>query len=181
MAPIISMKKGFTLLEMAIVILLFSFIILILSSVYTTVIRASILANDYYQSLENVRLGTEKIWRLLKYGWSFNISNSSVEFKRKDCIPLKIYFDQTKKFLYYCENSNCSSLFDENLVKVKDFRVETDTPNTNQKYAYFQYAPKLIILYYDLDITSKRGNITNLKFQQAVAPINSTYSINLCE
>jgi len=176
-------NKGYTLLEMAVVILLFSILVAIITSVYLTLVNASITANDYYQALENTRLGTEKIWRTLKYGWSFEVINTStLRFKKKDCATSTITFNSsTKELLYFEEGIGTSSVFDSTLVKVNDFRVATDTPNTSQRYAYFQYAPKFILLYYELELRSKRGATTSLIFEQGVAPLNSVYSTNLCE
>ncbi len=171
-------NKGYTLLEAMIVIFMLMTILTIVSIIYTSLVKTTILANDYYQTLENVRLGTEKVGRILKYGWNFQVSGSAINLQRKDCTPVNINFDQSK--LNYCEGSTCSSLFDENLVKVNNFLVATDTPNTNQRYAYFQYAPKIIILYYSLELKSKRGVTTTLEFEQAVAPLNSAYSQSLC-
>jgi len=175
-------KKGFTILEMSIVILLFMFAVLTVSTIYLSLINASVLANDYYQALENVRLGTEKIWRILKYGWSFRVisNGSGIIFQKKDCTTTTIVFSDNR--LYYREgNMETTTVFDPELVKVNNLIIATDTPQTSETYAYFQYAPKIIILYYDLEIKSKKGATSTLIFEQAVAPLNSTYSTNLCE
>ena len=179
---IIKRNSGFTLLEMTIVLMLFTIVMTALSIIYINLTRAALIANDYYQSLENVRLGTEKLWRVLKYGWNFNLSSNSISFKRKDCTPITVEFDSQTKTLIYTEgNSNGSSyIFDPEFVKVNNIIFASDRPLTNQRYAYFQYAPKIIVIYYDLEIKSKKGLIAPLKFQQAVAPLNSTYSSSVC-
>lgn len=190
MASIFSIKnkkernRSFTLLEVSIVILLFMFAITIISGIYLNLVNSSILANDYYQALENVRLGTEKIWRILKYSWNPRLVNNGkgIIFNKKDCTTTTINFNQTISNLEYKEeNYATTTIFDSDLVRVKDIIFATDTPNTPQTYAYFQYAPKLIVIYYDLEIKSKRGVTTSLVFEQAVAPLNSVYSTNLCE
>jgi type II secretory pathway pseudopilin PulG len=177
-------KNSYTLLEVTIVLLLLSFAILIVSQIYLNVINTSIIVNDYYQSLENVRLGTEKLWRILKYGWSFNVLNNGqgLRFQKKDCTTTTISFNTSSRILNYQEeNLTPEPVFDPDLVKVNGVIFATDTPNVNETYAYFQYAPKVIIIFYDLEIRSKRGVTTSLIFEQAVAPLNSTYTSNLCQ
>lgn len=175
-------NKGFTLLEISVVILLFMIAITLVSGIYLNLVNSTIIANDYYQALENVRLGTEKIWRILKYGWSFEVTPNQINFKKKDCTTTTITFVSSSEALYYQEEGlQRESVFDPELVKVNNIIFATDTPNTTQRYAYFQYAPKLIIIYYDLEIKSKRGITTTMVFEQAVAPLNSVYSTNLCE
>lgn len=179
MASIFAVKNsGFTLLETAVVIMLLMIVITIVSIIYVNLTKAILIANDYYQALESVRLGTEKIWRILKYGWSFNVSSNQISFKKKDCTPATISFNNN--LLLYQDGTGSSSVFDQNLVKVNNIMFAVDTPRTSQRYVYFQYAPKIIIIYYDLEIKSKKGLTSSLKFQQAVAPINSTYPVNLC-
>lgn len=175
-------NKGYTLLETAISILMIVAIITAISIVYVNLIKSTVLASDYYQSLENVKLGSEKIWRILKYGWDFEkINDSDLKFKKYDCSEAGIRFNNNK--LEYCEGNPCiyQSVFDENLVKVNNFLIATDTPNTDEDYYYFQYSPKIIILYYNLELKSKRGVTSTLEFEQAVAPLNSIYSRSSCK
>ncbi len=172
-------NKGYTLLEVTIVILMLMLILTTISVIYVNIVKSTVLANDYYQALENVRLGTEKIWRVLKYGWNFQASSSTINFRKKDCMLVTINLVGSK--LNYCEGSICSSLFDENLVKVNNFLIATDMSNTTQRYTYFQYAPKIIILYYNLEIKSRRGLTSTLEFEQAVAPLNSVYTTSTCQ
>ncbi len=176
-------KRSFTLLEMTAVILLFSFIIVIISTIYINLTNASIIASDYYQALENVRLGSEKIWRILKYGWNFHlINNQQLDFRKKDCTFASIRFNSGQRALEYGEGSppNYQSVFDPDLVKVNNIIIATDTPRTTQTFAYYQYSTKLIVIYYNLEIKSKRGTTSSLVFEQAVAPLNSVYSTSLC-
>ncbi|MER3570086.1 MAG: hypothetical protein C4348_00510 [Patescibacteria group bacterium] len=185
--PMIKNKKSFTLLEIAIVIFLFSFIVTVVSTIYINLTNASIIANDYYQALENVRLGSEKIWRTLKYGWNFNlVNNQQLDFQKKDCTSASLKFNSSTKTLEYIEYSegnplNYQAVFDPNLVKVNDIIIATDTPRSTQRYDYFQYSTKLIVIYYDLEIKSKRGVTSSLIFEQAVAPLNSVYQTPRCQ
>jgi len=178
----IKKRKAFTLLEMMVVILLFSFVVLIVTSIYLSLVNTSLIANDYSQALENIRLGTEKIWRTLKYGWSFQLIGDGISFQKKDCTDASLTFDRNNgQLIYWDRQSGTSSVFDPNLVKVKNMSFALDRPRTNQTYAYFQYAPKIILISYDLEMKSTRGVTTTLVFEQGVAPLNSVYSTNLCE
>lgn len=176
-----SNNKGYTLLELMIVIFMLMMILTITSIVYISLVRATILANDYYQALENVKLGTEKIWRALKHSYNLQVGTSTIDFqifKEGFCVTTTISFADSK--LNYCQNSSCTSVFDENLVTVIDFRTATDTPNTEQRSSYYQYAPKIVILYYNLELKSRKGITTTLEFEQAVAPLNSTLNDTIC-
>jgi type II secretory pathway pseudopilin PulG len=175
-------NRGYTLLEMVVVILMLMMILTVVSSAYVNLVKATILANDYYQALENVRLGTEKIWRSLKYGWNFRlVGNSEINFKDKNCATTTINWTGIGGNLRFCTDSvECSFIFDSNLVRVNNFLIATDTPNTNRTDFYFQYAPKIIVLYYNLELISRRGLTTTLEFQQAVAPLNSVSSRGNC-
>lgn len=180
----IKKRRGFTLLEMTIVVLLFMIIVTFVSGIYLTVINSSIIANDYYQALENVRLGTEKIWRILKYGWGFQVisSGQGLIFRKNNCVTSTLMFFPPNGQLIYQEwGSATSSIFDPNLVKVKGITIATDIPNVNETYAYFQYAPKIVFINYDLEIISQRGVTSSLQFYSAVAPLNSVYTSNLCQ
>ncbi len=183
---IVTKNKGYTLLEAMVVIFMLMIILMVISSVYISLVRATILANDYYQSLENVKLGSEKIWRALKNSYKLQAGTSTIIFKifrEGNCVTTTVSFADSK--LNYCQDS-CSSVFDENLVKVNDFLVATDTPNTdtsnpNPPREYSRYAPKIVILYYNLELKSKRGITTTLEFQQAVAPLNSALPSVICQ
>ncbi len=180
----INLKRGFTLLEMSIVIFLFMIIVTLVSKIYLNLVNSSLIANDYYQALENVRLGTEKVWRILKYGWSFRVinNNQGLEFQKNNCVNATIIFTPSSQQLIYQEgNSATTSIFDPNLVRVKNITIATDRPATDQRYAYFQYAPKIIVINYNLEIISKKGVTSSLEFYSAVAPLNSVYSNNLCQ
>jgi prepilin-type N-terminal cleavage/methylation domain-containing protein len=171
-------NKGFTLLEMALVILMLSFALVVIGNIYPNIIRTSVLLDRKIRALENINLGTEKIWRLLKYSWSIEIQNSGrgISFKDNNCNP------KTIRLWEYNILIDNTELFDPNLVKVNDFRVAVDSPSPSalgERFAYFQYAPKVIVLYYNLEIKERTGT-SSLIFQQAVAPLNSLYLVNKC-
>jgi prepilin-type N-terminal cleavage/methylation domain-containing protein len=174
MAYRFSMKnKGFTLLEITVVILMISFILIIAGSIYTGIIKTSIALDRRIRALENVNLGTQKVWRLLKYSWSIRTSGTGISFKDNNCNQRTIQLSGNNILIDNTE------LFDPNLVKVNDFRVAIDSPHTTERYAYYQYAPKVIVLYYNLEL-KERISTSSLIFQQTVAPLNSLYSVNKC-
>jgi len=175
MAHYFSVKnRGFTLLEIAVVILLVSLILLIVSDIYIGITKTSVILERRIRALENVNLGTEKVWRLLKYSWDIQNLGNGIRFKNDNCVPMTIQFaDNNIKI-------NDEDLFDPYLVKVNDFRTAIDSPNTTERYAYYQYAPKVIVLYYNLEL-KERITTSSLIFQQAVAPLNSLYSVNKCQ
>ncbi len=178
-------NKGYTLLEMIFVVFMLSMILTFVAIVYISLVRASILVSDYYQALENVRLGTEKVWRYLKYGWDFQVTSTQIGimFKDKNCNTTTIRLDGSSLNLEQCFGATCNltSVFDSSFVGVSNFLIATDTPDTTTVDAYYKYAPKVIILYYNLELKSKRGSTTTLEFQQAVAPVNSVLSRSLCQ
>lgn len=175
MASIFRIKnKGFTLLEMTVVVFLVGFMITIISTSYFAFMKTVVDTDRKVRALENVQLGTEKVWRLLKYGWSFQNLGDGIIFQDNNCNTTTIIATSSNIFI------NTEHLFDPDLVRVVDFKVATDTPSTNETYAYFQYAPKLIVLYYNLELKG-RSATTSLIFQQAVAPVNSLYISNKCE
>lgn len=181
MASIFSIKnKGFTLLEMLITIFLISFLIVAIGTIYFSIIKANVHAERKLRALENIQLGTEKVWRLLKYSWSIQNLGNGITFKDNGCNTTTIIFDRDQKNILIKDSINDLPLFDPDLVKVIDFKVATDTPSTDQTYAYFQTAPKIIVLYYNLEIKG-RVVTSSLIFQQAVAPLNSVYTANKCE
>jgi len=166
-------NKGFTVLEMAVVILMISFVLVVVSNIYTNIIRTSVSLDRRIRALENVNLGTQKAWRLLKYSWDIQDLGNGIRFKDDNCTQRTIRFYSNNILIDNTE------LFDPNLVKVNDFRVAIDSPRTTEQYAYYQYAPKVIVLYYNLELR-ERVSTSSLIFQQAVAPLNSLYSVNKC-
>jgi len=61
------MKKGFTLLEISLVILLAGLLMIVVSNFYLGIIKALIIADVFQNALDNVKMGSEnfqnyKIW-----------------------------------------------------------------------------------------------------------------------
>lgn len=178
------MKKSFTLLEISLVILLLSIIIFVVSSIYLGITRALIIADNLQLALENVKSGSEKIFRITKYGWGFEVDQNQISFYDRNCQSRFILkFQNNNIYLERRDNNNnlieSEEIFDSNLVKVRNFMVTKDYPRTTESYFYFQFAPKIIIYFYDLELRTKIGT-SSLVFEQAVAPLNSVQNINLC-
>jgi type II secretory pathway pseudopilin PulG len=167
-------NKGFTILEITVAILMISFVLVATGNIYINVIKTSVFLDRRIRALENVSLGTNKVWRLLKYSWSIKNLGNGIAFKDNDCTPRTIQLSGNKILIDNTE------LFDPNLVKVNDFKVAIDSPRTTERYTYYQYAPKVIVLYYNLEIKERTGT-SSLIFQQVVAPLNSLYNVNKCE
>jgi hypothetical protein len=156
-----------------------SFVLVAVGNIYTGIIKTSVALDRRIRALENVNLGTEKVWRLLKYGWSIQNLENGIRFKDNNCATTTIQFVSSSSTIQI----NGRELFDPNLVKVNDFRVATDSPSSSaegERFAYYQYAPKVIVLYYNLEL-KERVSTSSLIFQQAVAPLNSLYNVNKCE
>jgi len=172
--------KGFTLAEMLTVMVIFMIAMTLLTTIFMNLVRSTLIANDYYQSLENVKLGTDKVFDILKSGWSFKISSpENLDFKDVNCVTTTISYDSNLKILKIIRDFRESEVFDPNLVKVNNIIFATDTPNTFSGI-YSQTSVKIIFIFYDLEIQSRSGLTSTLKFQQAVAPLNSIVSHNQC-
>jgi type II secretory pathway pseudopilin PulG len=167
-------NKGYTFLEIAVVILMVSLLFIVIGDIYSRVIKTSVALDRRIRALENVNLGIEKVWSLLKYSWSIQTFGTRISFKDNNCNQRTIQLSGNNILIDNTE------LFDPNLIKVNDFRVAIDSPGTTERYAYYQYAPKVIVLYYNLEL-KERVSTSSLIFQQAVAPLNSLYSVNKCE
>jgi prepilin-type N-terminal cleavage/methylation domain-containing protein len=181
------MKKGFTLLEISIVILIFSLIMVALASIYTSLMRALIIADHLQASLENVRYASEKIFRIVKYGWDFSINSpNSISFYDRSCDSIFEIKFQNENLILEKKDPNSGNvlesgeLFDPSLVRLKRFEIIRDLPNTNETFFYFQYAPKVIVFFYDFELITKAGT-SSLAFEQAIAPLNSVMNISLCQ
>ena len=171
-------------MEISIIILLVGIIIAVVSNFYLGIMRALIIADDLQTSLENVKSASEKIFRLTKYGWGFNVTSTEIDFYDRSCsYRFKIKFENNNLILEKEDSFGNiierEEIFDSKLVKVKDFKIYRDEPRTNESYFYFQQAPKVIIYFYDLELKSKIIT-SSLIFEQGVAPLNSVQNINLC-
>jgi len=178
------MKKGFTLLEISLVILLAGLLMIVVSNFYLGIIKALIIADVFQNALENVKMGSEKIFRITKYGWDFEVTSTQISFYDRNCDYRYLLRFRNNNLILEKKDRNgnpieSEEIFDPQIIKVKDFRIYKDKPLTTETFFYFQYAPKIIIYFYDLELKTKIGT-SSLIFEQGVAPLNSVQNISLC-
>jgi hypothetical protein len=175
-------NRGFTLAEMLTVMTIFMIAILVIVNIFVNLVKSTLIANDYYQSLENIKIGTDKIFEILKLGFYFKVlTTSTLEFKDIDCVTTTISYNQSSSSLEIIRDPEIIEVFDNNLVKVKGIMFATDTPSDPTSSDYRKKSNKIIIIFYDLEIYSRSGVTSSLKFQQAVAPLNSIVSSPSCK
>ena len=172
-----SIKKGFTLLESVVVLFLFVTAMTITSQIYINLIKAAILAQNFQLSLDNVRLGAEKVWGELKNGTNFIPSANGIQFLDRLCRQIKIY--RSGNNLIYDIRGQSVSLFDDRLVEVTDFKIFYDNPSGDPNF-YFGQANKIFILNYKVNLKTKTLVIP-FEVWQTVAPSNSSLINNPCQ
>jgi prepilin-type N-terminal cleavage/methylation domain-containing protein len=171
------MKKGFTLLESMVVLMLFVVAVLIASQIYFNLMKSALLAQNMQLSLDNVRFGVEKVWTEIKNGSNFVPSATSIQFLDRKCRLVKIY--QENYNLIYEINNSTSTIFDESLVSLKNFQIYYDSPSGNPN-SYFGTANKIFVIHYQVDLKTKTLTIP-FEFWQTVAPSNSVFFNNPCQ
>jgi len=178
-STIIPMKKskGFTLVEVLIVLALFIVAVTVTSQIYINLIKASILAQDMQLSLDNVRFAVEKIWLDIKNGTDFRPSGTSLVFQDRKCRLVKIY-KKDDNLIYEVGNKQ-SPLFNNNLVVLKNLKIYYDSSSVNPNF-YFGTANKIFVIHYQVDLKTKTLTIP-FEFRQAVAPSNSIFLNSPCQ
>jgi prepilin-type N-terminal cleavage/methylation domain-containing protein len=178
-STIIQMKKskGFTLLEVLIVLALFTVAVSIISQIYINLIKASVLAQDMQLSLDNVRFAVEKIWLDIKNGSYFVALTARIEFLDRKCRLVKIYLEDNN--LVYEIDNRKFKLFNDNLVFLKNFQIYYDIPSGDSDF-YFGTANKIFVIHYQADLKTKTLTIP-FEFRQAVAPSNSIFFNSPCQ
>jgi type II secretory pathway pseudopilin PulG len=167
--------KGITILESMVVMMLFSVAIIILSQMYFNLMRSAILAQEMQLSLDNIRFGNEKLWLDIKNGSDFVTSSNRLDFKDRFCRSVKIYFSSNN--LIYEISGTTSTIFDNDLVELKSFRIYYDNPSSGS--SYYQTANKVFVFYYQFDLKTKVMTIP-FEIRQTVAPLNSVFPNNPC-
>lgn len=170
-------NKSFTLIEAMIVLLVFIIGIGIFAVTYINLVKQYLVNQKLQATLGNLRLALEKIWRDIKYGVNFNITNNSIEFKRGyDCKRVVIYLEDNS-LIYNFENTT-STLIDPNLIQIDRFQIYSTGTNSSGT-EYRDRAPKLIAL-----TIEGRANMQTfyipLNFQISIAPINSVFPSSTC-
>jgi len=171
------MKKGFTLLESMVVLMLFVVAVLIASQIYFNLMKSALLAQDMQLSLDNVRFGAEKIWTEIKNSSNFVPLATSIQFLDRKCRLVKIY--QENNNLIYEINDQKSKLLDDRLIVLRNFQIYYDVPSGNPSF-YFGTANKIFVIHYQVDLKTKTLTIP-FEFWQAVAPSNSAFLNNPCQ
>jgi len=172
-------NRSFTLVEAAIVLAVFIVGIGVFASSYINLVKQYMVNQRFQASVGNLRLALEKIWRDIKYGVNFNVSNSSISFKRSyDCNLINITIDSSNSSLLYVFNNVSSTLTDPNVIEIDDFKVYATGSNPSG-ILYNERAPKLITL--AIKGKAKMQTFTiPLNFQESVAPINSILTTSTC-
>lgn len=177
MASIISLKsKAFTLAEAVMASFVFLLALGLVAQIIITLTKTAYQVNELNASLENLRLGLEKIWREVKYGSDFNFTADKIAFADRNCLATEIFFQADNLFLQ--KENQLAEIFDPTLVKVRNWQINFDQPAGG--IFYFENAPKVIILSYDLLLKSKVGSV-ELKMEQAIAPLNSVFPKSPCQ
>lgn len=183
MAPRYSIKnKGFTILEAILAILIFSIGLYLLSTSYINIVRGYLNTQKIQISLSNLKLALDKIWKDMKYGIDFNISQNCIIFKRvTDCKEEKICYDVGNKNIFVSIDNNTSTLIDPKVLEITGLYIHStgSTPNSQQDVSYIQRSEKIITI----SITANsllHNKIIPFNFQMSVAPINSVFPNPKC-
>ena len=171
-----AVKKGFTIIEAVIAIFIIITALSVVALFYVNFINAFVLKQSYQLALDNIRLGTSKIFNEIKLGVNFNVVSNVLEFKDKNCNLIKLYKNNDNLILE--TGDKAMPLFDNSLLILRSFNVYTDQPSGDPNF-YSGISKKIIILGYDFDVKTNKGLI-NVKFTQSVAPLNSTLPYNPC-
>jgi prepilin-type N-terminal cleavage/methylation domain-containing protein len=168
-------KKGFTILEMTVAILIFLIGIAVISGLYINLVRQHLISQNVQASLGNVKLALEKIWREMKYGINFATTTNGIKYQRvNDCANVEIKYDTGTKAILY----NSSTLIDPNYFEVNNFTVYA-TGSFGSQGDYNITSFKLITISLSGIAKAKSLDIP-INFLMSVAPINSVFASTSC-
>jgi prepilin-type N-terminal cleavage/methylation domain-containing protein len=168
-------KKGFTILEMTIAILIFLIGIAVISGLYINLVKQYLISQNLQASLGNVKLALEKIWREMKYGINFTTTTNGIKYQRlNDCANVEIKYDTATKAILY----NSSTLIDPNYFEVNNFTIYA-TGSFGSQGDYNITSFKLITISLSGIAKAKSLDIP-VNFQISVAPINSVFASTSC-
>lgn len=168
--------KSFTLIEMAVSLLVFAVAIGIASVSYINLLKANIAAQNTYAALENLRLAMEKIWREIKYSSNVSVSPGppvQISFKlpRENCQTATIALNTNTKILTYQKGSGVAdNLNDPALVSIESFQI------TNS-------ASPVVFTFSLLAQAKAPGSKVPvpLNAQMSVAPLNAAFPTEPCQ
>jgi prepilin-type N-terminal cleavage/methylation domain-containing protein len=168
-------KRGFTILEMTVAILIFLIGIAVISGLYINLVKQYLISQNLQASLGNVKLALEKIWREMKYGINFATTTNGIKYQRvNDCANVEIKYDTGTKAILY----NSSTLIDPNYFEVNNFTVYA-TGSFGSPGDYNVTSFKLITISLSGIAKAKSMDIP-VNFQISVAPINSVFASTSC-
>lgn len=178
--------KAFTLAETVISTALFLMGITLVSQIFLTLVKGIVSAQRLQANIDNTRFGLEKIWNEIKTGSNFetSIDNNSkiLKFKDRRCREIEIYQDtNNEELIFKVSNATTSittSIFDKNLIKVKNFNYyfdSLDEPNSND---YTVSSRKLVNIHLELEFKTETG-IIPYKIRTSITPLLSPRSSNL--
>lgn len=169
-------NKGFTLIEVAVSLLVFIIGIGVFASSYINLVKQNIINQRYQAVIGNLKLGLEKIWREMKYGVEFQATNDKITFKRSyDCKEVSIYKDNNS--LIYELEKVASPLTDPTILTIENLKIKTATATllsgaeTKVMLATLALSGKAKIGFQEIPIN----------FQISVAPINSIFPRSPCQ
>ena len=168
-------KRGFTILELTVSILIFLIGLGIIAGMYVNLIRQHLISQNIQIALGNVKLGLEKIWREMKYGINFATTTKGIKYQRiNDCKTVVVSYDSASKSLLY----NSSTLIDPDFFEINDFSIYT-TGSIFSTGDYNLTSFKLITISLNGIVKAKSIEIP-VNFQISVAPINSVFASTSC-
>lgn len=177
MASTFSIKsKAFTLGEAVMASFVFLIALGIIAQIIINLTKTAYQINELNAAIENTRLGLEKIWRELQYGSDFSLTESRINFSDRKCLYSE--FSLNNQNLVLTRDGKQLEIFDSNLVKVNNWQINFDQPSGVN--FYFESAPKVIVISYDLELKSKAGS-KKILLEQAVAPLNSVFPKSPCQ
>jgi prepilin-type N-terminal cleavage/methylation domain-containing protein len=172
-------NRGFTLIEMAVAILIFIIGAYLISVSYLNVVKGYINTQNLQISLSNLRLSLDKIWKDMKYGVGFSTTTNCISFKRIfDCKDESVCLDGNK--LKANITGNESVLTDEEVLEINSFNIDMKGIINPSDPNYILSSPKLITIGIsgNLILPNKRKSPFNI--QMSVAPINSVFPQPKC-
>ncbi len=167
-------NQSFSLIETTISLLIFSAGIAIVASSYLNLLRAQELSQVSYTALEGFRLGTEKLWRDMKYGSNFASGPNRLTFFDFYCRESALVFNAANGTIEYAKDGVTTTLNDPTLLWTKGFETRLAT-NANG-------VTRLATIALQMDVPDRRGGTsTTLALQLSVAPLAAPFPSQPCQ
>jgi len=181
-------NKGFTLIEMAVAILIFIIGAYLISVSYLNVVKGYINTQNLQISLSNLRLSLDKIWKDMKYGVRFSTTTgicnglqNCISFKRVfDCKEEGVYLDNALHVLKANIAGNESVLTDKEVLEINSFNIDMKGIKDPSSPNYILSSPKLITISISGNLILPNKQKSPFNIQMSVAPINSVFPQPKC-